>query len=243
METTIVFQESEETTLAALRPGIAELAASFGVIRNDEHRTGALGFVKDVKGVREKVKGLFSDVIAQAHKLHKTLNERMKTLDAPFAEHEDAVRKAIGRYDDDLRAKQEAERRRVAEEARKAEAERQRLQAEADAAARKAAEDKRLADAEALEKVGRADLAQRAIETPVYVPPVAVVAPPVPVYVEPPRPKGMVVRWKHRVIDVRLVPREYMVVDDRLLASIATSQKDKASVPGVEFFTESSVRS
>lgn len=242
METTISVPTAKVAELAALAPAYFKHALTFEHIRDDAHRAEALEYVREVKALRTtRIGAIFERITKQAHELHKAIKGQWNDLDKPFEERETFVRVAIGRYDDQRAREAEAERQRVFAEQRKAELERQRLQAEADAAALKKAEDDRIAAAEKLESAGRADLAQRLIETPVQVAPVKIVAPPVPVYVAPPKPKGSVVTWKHRVTDFRLVPREYLMVDDRLLAQVARRDRDKALVPGVEFFPESSV--
>lgn len=44
--------------------------------------------------------------------------------------------------------------------------------------------------------------------------------------------------WKYRVIDVNLIPRDYMMPDDKLLTSIAKAKHDGIRIPGVEFYNE-----
>lgn len=42
--------------------------------------------------------------------------------------------------------------------------------------------------------------------------------------------------WKFRITDVSKIPSEYMIPDETALGRLARSQKEKASVPGVEFY-------
>lgn len=55
-----------------------------------------------------------------------------------------------------------------------------------------------------------------------------------------PKIAGLSVRptWKARVLDARLVPREYMEVNQTMLDKLASATKGKVSVPGVEFYSE-----
>jgi hypothetical protein len=55
---------------------------------------------------------------------------------------------------------------------------------------------------------------------------------------------GHSVRWKWQVKNLADVPREYLILDEKLLNEIARTRKDQASVPGIEFFadTTTSVR-
>lgn len=45
-------------------------------------------------------------------------------------------------------------------------------------------------------------------------------------------------RWKARVIDESLVPREFLMVDTVKINKYATNMKEKAKILGVEFYTE-----
>jgi colicin import membrane protein len=44
--------------------------------------------------------------------------------------------------------------------------------------------------------------------------------------------------WKFRVTDPALVPREYLCIDEKKLGLVARTEKDQASVPGVEFYAD-----
>ena len=97
----------------------------------------------------------------------------------------------------------------------------------------KEAEDRRLAEAEHLEKLGRKAEADAALERPVATPIVTVQS-------EIPKIPGQhpVITWRARVIDASLVPDAYKLVDMTGLNALARSLKDKAVVPGVEFYPD-----
>ena len=44
--------------------------------------------------------------------------------------------------------------------------------------------------------------------------------------------------WKHRVVDPALVPREYLMVDEKKLAGVARAVKGSIQIPGVEMYPE-----
>lgn len=44
--------------------------------------------------------------------------------------------------------------------------------------------------------------------------------------------------WKYRVTDLTILPKEYMIPDEKLLASIAKAKHDGMKIPGVEFYNE-----
>jgi len=70
---------------------------------------------------------------------------------------------------------------------------------------------------------------------------------PAPVVVPTSIPKvegvKLVTRWTFRVVDAALIPREFLVPDEKALQAIATAQHERASVAGVEFYSEQSVSS
>ena len=62
---------------------------------------------------------------------------------------------------------------------------------------------------------------------------------------EKPKAQGikMVTRWKYRIIDESLIPREYLVPNEKLLANTAVATKGVIKIAGVEFYSESTVSS
>lgn len=54
------------------------------------------------------------------------------------------------------------------------------------------------------------------------------------------RPSGIGMRkeWKHRVVDDKKIPREFLVIDESKLARYAKAMKQDANVEGVEFYEE-----
>lgn len=49
-------------------------------------------------------------------------------------------------------------------------------------------------------------------------------------------------KWTFRVVDRDQIPRDYWILDEAALAAVARNMKDKASVPGVQFFPETSAK-
>ncbi|GAI82311.1 unnamed protein product, partial [marine sediment metagenome] len=49
---------------------------------------------------------------------------------------------------------------------------------------------------------------------------------------------GLTAQWKYRIVDIEKLPREYMIPDDAMLKSIATTHHDKKQVSGVEFYND-----
>lgn len=129
-----------------------------------------------------------------------------------------------GPLNDYQRRKDEAERLR-----REAEAERARKEAEQAAAAALATQNADLID-NAIEAAKTSEKAERKASAPVS---------------ERARVVGAVGGvsvatkvWKFRVVDRAKIPEEYWLLDEQRLGQIARTMKENASVPGVEFYSE-----
>jgi len=119
-------------------------------------------------------------------------------------------------------------------ESRKAGIEQLRLQAEADEAAR--------LERAALEKLAarskKPETRERYAEQAA-----AVITPVVSVVSEAPKLSGISTRktWKARVVHPAIVPREFLMVDEKKLDAYARAMKQGARVEGVEFYAEESL--
>lgn len=47
--------------------------------------------------------------------------------------------------------------------------------------------------------------------------------------------------WKFRIVDESIIPREFLIVDEKLLGATARNTKGKFKIPGVEFYSEKTV--
>jgi len=50
-------------------------------------------------------------------------------------------------------------------------------------------------------------------------------------------------RWTFRIINEKKIPRRFLIVDETALRKLATSLKEKAECPGVEFYSEDEIAS
>lgn len=120
--------------------------------------------------------------------------------------------------------KRQAEEKRAAEEAAKKEQERK--------------QDELKAEAKELEVNWDFVKAQEVIEKAEIVRVPVVVVPEV-------RPliRGLTERkaYKAKVVDVQLIPRNYLIPDEKALGELARSSRGKAVVPGVEFYEETTI--
>ena len=181
---------------------------------------------------------------------------RAKKL-APFEEVKIKASRLIGAYD------QEAERLRLAEEARLQREENERAQHEqeeqrklAEAESLRLSQEQAIADAVELEAAGDTKGAEAVLNNPapvpVYVPPVYAA----PVILQKTTPKvagkSSVANWSFSVkrspkcravgihepaecsVCLELVPREYLILNTDLVGKLVRAQKDKFSVPGID---------
>jgi hypothetical protein len=116
------------------------------------------------------------------------------------------------------------EQTRITKEA--AEAERRRLLREA--------EDKRIAEAEKAHDAGRTVLADKLLSTPVTAPAVKV---------EQAVPKTSAsgrTNWKYRITDRSLIPDEFWMLDESMIAQQVRRDKEKTVIPGIEAYPDES---
>lgn len=138
---------------------------------------------------------------------------------------------AIGTYDQALEQARRAEEARIQRE----------LQAKAEADAKEAADAQAIEDAMALEAAGDTKGAEAVLNNPV---PVPVYVPPVILQRETVKTAGVATQqtWKFRITDAELIPREYLVPDEKLIGQLARAMKEKAKIPGVQFYAEGGAR-
>jgi hypothetical protein len=206
-------QEAEQTQTQAL-----DLATQAGNVRVIDSQTyvAAGEWWTRIKLLREKVAETFDPLIEAAHKTHKLILGKKKEIDLPLEAGQRRIKGLMEEYDRDQQAKARREEQRLTEEARKAQ------------------EDRVLEAAVQAEKSGDLAQANLIIETPVQAP--AVVIP----RDVPKLENGPVFRtvWKARIINANLIPREYLVPDQKKLDGTARTMKGTIKVPGVEFYSE-----
>jgi hypothetical protein len=203
-------------TVEAVRQEIApivEQAKSLEIL-TAEHFEDASRFLKSVKTAQKVASEFFAPMKKKAHDAWKAIKAKENETLAPLSEAEAMLKRKMLSYN----REQEAIRR---EEQRK-------LQAKADADARK--ERERLEKLAASRKTPEKQEEYREAAA-------AIVAPVVEVAPVVPKVKGQTIRktWKAEVVDVALVPREYMVVNQKALDAIARSTKGAITIPGVKF--------
>jgi hypothetical protein len=97
-------------------------------------------------------------------------------------------------------------------------------------------EDVRLAQAVVQEQMGNKDVAQAIIEEPVYVAPV--------ILPKPEKTDGVsyVKVFKFEIVSEDLIPRVYLMVDEKKIGAVVRSMKYAINIPGIRIYEETSVR-
>jgi seryl-tRNA synthetase len=216
----------EQRQVAERALTIPEQARSIEITSNEDYtRAGELLLI--IKDLRKQIDSTFDPIIKKQHEAHKEAVAQKKKVDAPLVEAEGIIKPRIASWN------AEQERIRREEEARLREI------------ARKEEEERRLAEALAAEEEAKRNGASREeaaaeVETilnePVYVAPVIVPK-------STPRVQGIstVTRWKFRVVNPTVVPREYLVVDEQKIGGVVRAMKDATNIPGIEVYSEDSI--
>lgn len=197
--------------------------------------------LQDVKGIRKKIEerrvALKDPVVKAGREIDKLFGE----MDAPFAEAERLIKLAITDFDS-------RERRRIAEEQRKADelarAEQARLReaaakAEADAKAesdrlmKAAAKSKDAEKAAALQGQAQLAAAQGAAMAQALSTQAATTV--APTIAEATKVEGVGVRYDYgwECENSALVPREYLMLDEVAIGKVVRALKDKVNIPGI----------
>jgi len=170
-----------------------------------------------------RIEDFFAPLKQMAHKLHRALCDRESAILAPLRAFDGARRDAMQEF----RRLEEAERR--ARESRLADE------------AKQLREQTAAAEAAALEHQGFHDEAAAVVQE--------AIAAPAPVVVERDPVKAIVgfktrreYKWRYSQNDpvraARLIPREYLVVDEKKIGAYARSMKGTGTIPGIEFYSD-----
>lgn len=211
MTVAIEEKQIEERALA-----LPEQARTLKVVDN-ETLVQADNFLTELKTFSKEVKAYYRPDIDQANALHKSLLTKLNTVLAPLVEAEGLLKPQIAAYTAAQERKRQAEEARLRREQEKAE------------------EERRLQEAEAAEAAGDHEEAAAIIEEPIFTPP-PVVAP------STPKIKASVrTLWRWRMKNPNLIPREYLMVDEKKINGVVTSLKSATKIPGIEVYPDSSV--
>jgi len=183
---------------------------------------GAADYLKAIKAAQKKVVDHFGGMKEAAHKAWKTITAQESDTLKPLADAEAVLKRSMLTYQTEQEAIRQAEQRR--------------LQAEADARAR-AEQDRLLKLAESRKTEAKREEYREAAA--------AVIAPVVQVASTTPVIAGQSIRktWRARVVNQALVPREWLVVNEKALDAFARSTSGAVQIAGVEMYQETTLAS
>lgn len=193
-------------------------------ITNDEEYQVVAAELVRIAEFRRDLKENRKDLTRGIDDSKKKIMAQERAFDAPYAQAENTLR-LMGR---DWRAK-------VAREAARA-------QAELDRIAKAAAEKEALERAEELEAAGKPEEAEAAIAPEVVEQ--AVQRRTMHISTAPPKAEGIAVTttWKYRIVDQNKIPKQWWVLDDQAIAKHGRDLKERAEIPGVEFYPDEKER-
>lgn len=189
-------------------------------ITNNEEYSSAVEYLKGIKSLAKRAADFFKPLKQKADEAKRVILDAEKQIVNPLTQAESIAKNKM------LAFTQEQERGRRAEESR--------LQAEANETARKERErlEREAAKLKTPEKrEERMEAAQAVVAPVVHVAPT----------VQPVAGASIRKLWKYRVTDINAVPRDWMQINDKALASFATSTKGQVAVAGIEFYSEDSM--
>jgi hypothetical protein len=227
MSTAAVVTDPQLQTEALTTVGQATALA----VTNIESRTLAAELGRNIAGIYRRAEEWFAPMKSAAARAHKEICNKENEVLTPLKEAKQYLSAQIGAFDQAQERLRQAEERRLQEEAR----------AQAAIEAQKRAEETAINDALVLEAQGDIKGAEAVLANPV----------PQEVYVQPvviprtvPKAAGVasVQNWKWRITDEKLIPREYLMVDEKSINGVVKSMKNKTNIPGIEVYPESAAR-
>lgn len=207
--------EVKEVTTLAL--SVPDQAKQISIKTMDDYvRAGEI--MLTIKAIRKKITETFKPIKQKMDAAKQEVLDQERAADAPLKEAESWLSPQIITWN------REQERIRQEEEARLREI------------ARKEEEDRQLQEAILAEQSGQKEEAEAIISAPVQAAPVVV-----PKAV--PKVAGMSIRdnWKFRITNEKLIPREYLKVDEVKIGQVVRAMKSAANIPGVEVYNEGTV--
>jgi len=183
----------------------------------------ASNYLRIVKNFQKQIKEELRPAIEQAHNLHKGLVAQEKRFLKPLQDAEQMIKMKISNF---LKEEERIRREEQAKAEEKARREEEKRKAELEAQAKKHEEAGRTEKAEE-----RRQMAEE-VHSPVPV---------VPDQVQKQEGIAKRVTWTYKIIDEKLVPREYLMVNTSKIGGVVRAMKGDTNIPGVKVVKEESV--
>lgn len=209
----------DESQLATSAMVTSENAKTL-LVRNAEENAEACDFLQEIAAAIKGVEEFFRPMKDAAYKAHKAITSRETEILSKLKEAKAHLSRQVGAW--------------TAKQAEEHQAEQRRIQDKIDEEARQNA---LAANAKAMEL---ADAGETALAVEVLQKAKSAATPPTISLPVPPKPKGITSTkvWKFRVVDAALVPREYLVVDEKAIGQVVRALKAQTHIPGVEVYSE-----
>jgi len=218
METSFDLAEGKQIQeVNALALSVPDQAKQISIKTMDDYvRAGEI--MLTIKAIRKKITDTFKPIKQKMDAAKQEVLDQERAADAPLKEAESWLSPQIITWN------REQERIRQEEEARLREI------------ARKEEEERQLQEAILAEQSGQKEEAEAIMDAPVQAAPVVV-----PKSV--PKVAGMSIRdnWKFRITNEKLIPREYLKVDEVKIGQVVRAMKSAANIAGVEVYNEGTV--
>lgn len=254
METTeLVLSEGLKKEVATLEEMTKTVA-----VRNADERTIVYQMVQSVKSKKKMIVNFFADSKQKANAAWKAIVSMEKTETDKLDAFEFAGKAAILKYDQAKEKMRLAEQRRlqaIADETARKEREKREQEAakqrqieeesrkKADEARKRAQEAQDQSERERLQREAeaadrKANAAQ--IKADSKLEDAAAVVAPIVQMAAPEKQKGESTRdvWTYEVLDVNMIPREYLQPNEKALAGVARATKGSITIPGIRIFAE-----
>jgi hypothetical protein len=185
---------------------------------NDDYEMGC-SLLQVIATRKKQVEEVFDPIVSKAYAAHKEAVGQKKKFMDPLLAAEFAVKGKVSQY--------QAEQERI----RRKEEDRQRefLKAEN--------EKRAIEEASQLTAEGEQELADIVLQNAIEETPVVVVSSSVP------KQEGISSRkdWNFRITNEMLIPREYLMVNEKAIRAVVKAQKSLTKIPGVEVFSRDTV--
>jgi len=225
---------SKKEALVKIGPDLKEKALAFPaaarqlVVTNDKELEAVDRFVKGGKALIKEIRDGYDDIINDWDKGHKNAIAKRNHYLHPVAEGVNIAKGKMAPYMEEQRRKvQEAEERAL------------RVQQEAEEAERKAEEEQQKAAREAMHD-GDQRKAEKILAKPApeFVPETVVV--PEAVELEGTHATR---RWTYEITNIKLVPRDFLMLDKVAVNKYVQAMKKDANIPGIRVFQKTGISS
>ena len=204
---------------------------NYSIVSAEQYQFSA----EDLKKIKAKAKELNDTRMSLTRPIEESKKKIIALFNKPLeflAGAESSIKRAMVNWQNEQEKLRRAEEARLAE-IQRVEAEKLRIRAEKEAAK---------ADSLKTEK-GREAAAARAEELAAQAEITAAIAPVVESKIE--EVFGISTRkvWKYEIIDLTILPREYMIPDESYIGKIVRASQGKKEIPGVKIYSENTIAS